>query len=227
MRVATPCLLMLCWSGIAPNRAAAQEPAATPDTLAADSTGAMRDSIPLGERLTNGGVLLASAVVDSVFVDGTLDSAFVLGGDFGSYLMARLNIWPIPRGLRLRVTVDTTGITIGGRLRDLPPEARAALGPLLGMFPPDTRVAGEISLAQVAREVVRFRLERVLVNGIALPEPLVAAVMLDVAKQYPALSRTGRALFVEVPQDARIVLATGGVWLQGPPADPPAQPSEQ
>jgi hypothetical protein len=38
-----------------------------------------------------------------------------------------------------------------------------------------------------------------------------------VGRQYPALSRTGRDLFVEVPLDATVALAPGGVRLVAPP----------
>lgn len=198
----TSCAVVLLWAVAL----------AAPGALAQDSTEVE------GNTLSTSGVFIASALVDSVFVDRTLDSAFVSGGDFGSYLMARLNIIPIPPDLGLRVVIDTQQIRLVGTIGDLPAEAMAALGPLLGMFPLDTRIGGEISLLKVAREVVRFRLERVRVNDIALPEPLVASVMLDVGRQYPALSRTGRDLFVEIPQDAEVLLAPGGVRLVGPPA---------
>jgi hypothetical protein len=173
-----------------------------------------------GDALSTTGIFTASALVDSVFVDRTLDSAFVRGGDFGSYLMARLNITPIPPDLRIKVSIDTAHILLHGTIADLPLIARQELGPLLGMFPPQTEFAGSISLSKVAREVVRFRLESVSVNGFSLPEPLIAAVMLDVGRRYPALSRTGRDLFVEIPRDADVILAQGGVRLIGPsPAD--------
>lgn len=177
-----------------------------------------------GDSLSNAGVVRASALVDSVFIDLTLDSAFVNGGDFGSYLMARVNIRPIPRDLRLRVFVDTSRIYLRGTIADLPAETQAALGPLLAIFPMETRIAGEISLTKVAREVVRFRLESMIVNDVALPEPLVAGVMLEVGEQYPALSRTGRDLYVEIPLDAEVRLAPGGVRLLGPPTEQAPEP---
>ncbi|MEE8117342.1 MAG: hypothetical protein V3T28_09555 [Gemmatimonadales bacterium] len=177
-----------------------------------------------GDSLSNAGVVRASALVDSVFIDLTLDSALVNGGDFGSYLMARVKIRPIPRDLRVRVFVDTSRIYLRGTIADLPAEAQAALGPLLAMFPMETRIAGEISLTKVAREVVRFRLESMMVNDVALPEPLVAGVMLEVGEQYPALSRTGRDLYVEIPLDAEVRLALGGVKLLGPPTEQVPEP---
>lgn len=180
---------------------------------------------PVGEArapvdtVSAAGVVRAAAMVDSVLIDRQRSEGFVDGGDFASYLMARLNIEPIPVGMGLRVEIDTTSIVLRGRIGDLPPEAAAALGPLFGMLGPETEYTGAIALTAVAREVVRFRLARVTVSGIEIPEPLVAAAMLDVGKRYPALSRTGRSLFVEIPTDARIELVPGRVRLVGPPAD--------
>lgn len=184
--------------------------------LVAGAVEAPAQALPV-DTVSNAGVLRSAAIVDSVFVDRTLDEAVVEPGDFASYLMARLNIRPIPEGMGLRIAVDTNRIFLRGRIGDLPREAMAALGPLLGMFPPETEYGGEIDLTKVAREVVRFRLVRVTVNGVTIPEPAVANVMLDVAKQYPALSRTGRELYVEIPRDADVRLIRGGVRLLGPP----------
>lgn len=165
------------------------------------------------------GVLRASAVVDSVFVDRRLPEGYVASGDWASYLMARLGIYPIPPDLKIAVLCDSTGISIQTEVRNLPPEAKLALGPIVGMLPPETVLGGDISLAKVGREVVRFRLDAIRVNGVALPEGVVAAVMLDVGRQYPALTKSGRVLFVQVPRDADVELQTGRVRLIGPPPD--------
>jgi hypothetical protein len=165
------------------------------------------------------GVLRASATVDSVFVDRQLGEAYVGAGDWASYLMARLGIFPIPRDVMIEVASDSNRIVLHTRVGDLPLEARRALGPLLGMFPPETEVGGDISLDRVAREVVHFRLETVRVNGIPLPEVLVQSVLFDVGRQYPALTKSGRDLFVEIPRDASVQLTIGRVHLVGPPAD--------
>jgi hypothetical protein len=166
-----------------------------------------------------GGVLRASAVVDSVFVDRRVPEGYVASGDWASYLMARLGIYPIPPDLKIAVLCDTEGITIQAKVSDLPPEAKVALGPIVGMLPPQTVLGGDISLAKVAREVVRFRLDAIRVNGVALPEGVVAAVMMDVGRQYPALTKSGRVLFVQVPRDAEVKLLAGRVRLVGPPPD--------
>jgi hypothetical protein len=57
------------------------------------------------------------------------------------------------------------------------------------------------------------------VNGIPLPEVLVQSVLFDVGRQYPALTKSGRDLFVEIPRDASVELTVGRVHLVGPPAD--------
>lgn len=171
---------------------------------------------PAGDPLTNQGVVRASAAVDSVFIDRTLSHAPVAGGDFASYLMARLGIRPIPPDLRLRVTVDTTLILFHGRIEDLPGEARRALGPLLGFFGPETPVAAQVQLESAGPRAVRFRLANVIINGITIPERLLQIVMAQVGDQYPALTATGRDLFVEIPPTSQILLAHGTVRLVGP-----------
>jgi hypothetical protein len=169
------------------------------------------------DSVSAAGVFRASAVVDSVFVDRLVPEAVVGSGDWASYLMARLGVVPIPPDLKIAVSSDTARIRIESKLGALPYEARRALGPMFGMFPPETVVAGDISLAKVAREVVRFRLETVRVNGVPLPDPVVQSVMFDVGRQYPALTKSGRDLFVEIPADAEVELRAGTIRLVGPP----------
>jgi len=166
------------------------------------------------------GVIRASAVVDSVFVDRTLPHGFVFAGDWGAYLMARLGIQPIPPGLKIEVLADTVDIRLRTRVGDLPPEALEALGPLLGFLPPETIVTGVIGLEKIAREVVRFRLDAVRINDFAVPDALLHQVMAGVGRQYPALTHTGRDLLIQIPLDAEVLLAAGGVLLIGPPDQP-------
>jgi hypothetical protein len=131
--------------------------------------------------------------------------------------MARLGVIPIPPDLKIRVVSDSQRIRLSSFLGELPYEARKAMGPLVAMLPPDTEIAGEITLSRVAREVVRFHLETVRVNGVPLPEPLIYSALLDVGRLYPSLTRTGRDLFVQVPADAVVALTAGGVRLVAPP----------
>jgi len=169
------------------------------------------------DSVTQGGVTRASAVVDAVFVDRLLPEGTVGVGDWASYLMARLGVVPIPADLRVRVRSDSQRVVISSRIGDLNAETRAALGPIVGMLPPETQIAGEITLRRPTREVVQFYLDRVTVNGVPIPEGFVAATMIEVGKQYPALSRSGRSLYVQVPADAHVVILPGSVRLIGPP----------
>jgi hypothetical protein len=171
------------------------------------------------DSIRDAGVLRASATVDSVFVDRVVGEGYVGAGDWASYLMARLGIFPIPPDVKIEVTSDTGRIVLRTHVGDLPPEARQALGPLLAMVPAQTEVGGDISLLRVAREVVQFRLETVRINGVPIPEPILQSALFDVGRQYPALTKSGRDLFVEIPRDARVELGVGRVHLVGPPAD--------
>ena len=175
------------------------------------------------DSVTAGGVFRASAVVDSVFVDRLSAEGFVTAGDWAAYLMARLGVIPIPPDLRIRVVSDTQRIQLSSRLGDLPYEARRALGPLVGMLPPETVIAGDITQSRAAREVVRFHLETVRLNGLPVPEPLVYSALVEVGRQYPTLTRTGRDLFVEIPTDAVVALMDGRVRLAALPADSTTQ----
>lgn len=177
-----------------------------------------------GDPLSNAGVVRASAAVDSVFIDRIVRESWVGGGDFASYLMARLGIRPIPHDLRLRVSVDTLQILLHGRIEDLPWEARRALGPLFSFFGPDTPVAAHVDLVSAGPRAVRFRLAAVSINGLTVPDRLLQAVMSQVGEQYPALTHTGRDLFVEIPPTAQVLLDPGGVRLVGPDAAQPGQP---
>lgn len=174
--------------------------------------GAGRQSVN-GEPFSSPGVVRATAAVDSVFINRVTSQVFIPGGDWGSYLMARLGVVPIPADLRLHVSVDSQRILVHGRIADLPRDAVATLGPLLGMFPPETPVAADITLDRLTPRVVRFRLAEVRVRRFTLPENLVATVMLGVGHQYPALGKTGRDLLVEIPPDGHVELVTGGVRL--------------
>lgn len=162
------------------------------------------------------GVFRASALVDSVYVDHLLHSAVVDGGDFTAYLMARLGVRTLPPDFRYRVTVDSSLIRIGGRIADLPAEARQALAQLILVLPPDTRLEAQVELLPAGREAVRFHLHGATVQGVAVPEPFLAPLMSDIGRRYPALTATGRDLYVQVPAGARMQLVTGGVALTGP-----------
>ncbi len=89
---------------------------------------------------------------------------------------------------------------------------------MLAMFSPDTRYAAEIALDAPAPAVIRFHLARVRLNQVQVPEHLVRTVMREVGRAYPALSKSGRDLYVEIPRHAEVALIPGGVRLVGPKA---------
>ena len=162
------------------------------------------------------GVLRASAIVDSVFVDRQLRQATVDGGDFTAYLMARLGIHKLPPDFGYRVLVDSSMIRIGGRISDLPSDARRALAQLVLVLPPSTRLEARIALLEAGRQAVRFHLGGATVQGIPVPDAVLNSMMRNVGQQYPALTETGRDLYVQVPAGARMALQPGGVRLTAP-----------
>lgn len=166
------------------------------------------------------GVLRASALVDSVYIDRLLPAATVDGGDFAAYLMARLGLRPFPEDFNFRVAVDTALIRIGGRIRDLPAEARQALSQLVMLLPPDTEIEALVELQRAGREAVRFHLARAKLNGIPVPETFLQPMLSSVGRQYPALTETGRDLLVQIPDGATMRLEEGGVRLTGPLTGP-------
>ena len=171
------------------------------------------------DSVTQAGVTRASAVVDAVFVDRFLPDGRVGVGDWASYLMARLGVIPIPSDVRVMVRSDTDRVVISSRIQDLNTPTRTALGPIVTLLPPETEIAGEITLLTPTREVIQFYLAAVRVNGVPLPEGMLAATMLEVGKRYPALSKSGRSLYVQIPAGAEVRLLPGSVQLVGPPAD--------
>ena len=62
---------------------------------------------PAPGRLSNDGVVRAASQVDSVFVDRTKQSALIDGGDWASYLLARLGAGPIPDSLGIAIGIDS------------------------------------------------------------------------------------------------------------------------
>jgi hypothetical protein len=171
---------------------------------------------PVWQPIEGQGVLRASALVDSVYVDKLLPSARVEGGDFAAYLMARLGLRPFPEQFGFRVQVDTARIRIGGTLADLPAEARRALSQALLLLPPETELEALVELHGAGREAVRFHLASALLNGIPVPETFLSPLLAGVGRQYPALTSTGRDLLVQVPAGASMRLEPGSVLLLGP-----------
>ncbi len=168
------------------------------------------------QAITGEGVWRAAAAVDSVYIDRLVPAASVSGGDFTAYLMARLGVRRLPPDFRYRVAVDSAQIRIGGRVSDLPAEAREALHPLVTWLAPEAWLEAQVELLPAGREAVRFHLRSASVEGVPVPEAVLAPVMAAVGQQYPALTRTGRDLLVQIPPGAGMRLMAGGVLLIGP-----------
>lgn len=164
-------------------------------------------------HLSTDGVHRAAAMVDSVFLDRTRPEGRIDPGDWASYMLARLGAGPIPDSLGIEVSVDTARIEVRGRLQDLPAESRALLGPLASAVDSNTVIVADITLQRTGREVARFWLRRLVVNGFPFPEFLLAPMMARVGRQYPELTRSGRDLYVQIPADGAIALAPSAVVL--------------
>jgi len=180
------------------------------------ATTATAQSAPAPGRLSNEGVLRAASQVDSVFIERSKPAAMIDGGDWASYLLARLGAGPIPDSLGIAVGIDSTHIEVSGRLTDLPPETRALLGPLAARVDPNAVVAADVIVQRTGPELVRFWLRGLKLNGFPFPEFLLAPMMASVGRQYPALTRTGRDLYVQVPPDGQFALSPGGVAITIP-----------
>ncbi len=181
-------------------------------------------SAPTPGRLSNEGVLRAASQVDSVFLDRKKPEALIDGGDWASYLLARLGAGPIPDSLGIAIGIDSTHIEVSGRLADLPPETRALLGPLVAQVDPSTVIIADVIQERTGPEVVRFWLRGLSINGFPFPEFLLAPMMASVGRKYPALTKTGRDLYVQVPPDGQFSVSKEGVTISAPPAGQTRRP---
>ena len=168
-------------------------------------------------RLSRCGVVRAQAVVDSVFLDRNATSGTIDGGDWASYLMARLGVTPLPDTSSILVAADTAHIAISGRIQDLPAEARAMLGALAALVDSSTVLTADVELLPANKGLAHFRLRGITVGVFPVPEVVLHSMLLDVGERYPALTRSGRDLYVETPPDGRVTLVSGGVRLTAPP----------
>ena len=181
----------------------------------ASAASAQSSPIPLGGagRITAAGVVRAQAVVDSVFLDRTSKVGLIESGDWASYLMARLGVTPLPESTEMLVTVDTGGVVISGRIQDLPQEAREMVGPLLALVDSSTILAANVVKVPAGKGLAHFRLRSVTVGGYPIPEVLLHSMLLRVGERYPALTRSGRDLLVQIPLDGSVTLETGAIRL--------------
>jgi hypothetical protein len=151
------------------------------------------------------GIPRANRLVESVFITRETREQLVSGGDWVSYMAARLGAVPIPDQTGIRVAVDSQRILVDGRMVDLPPETRALFGPIAMLVDSNT----------VLRAEVRFVLATISVNGFQIPESILSSFLARVGQQYPALTKTGRELLVAVPPDGKVSLANNAVrvWI--------------
>jgi hypothetical protein len=172
-------------------------------------------------RITRVGVARAQAMVDSVFLDRRIPQGFIDGGDWASYLMARLGVEPLPENTAIAVVVDSTQVEFSSRLQDLPPEARRMFGPLEALVDSSTVLTAEIVQLPAAKGIAHFQLKRVLVGSFPVPETVLRYMLLDVGEKYPALTKSGRDLFVEIPVDGQVTLVPGAIRIRILPASKP------
>lgn len=160
------------------------------------------------------GVLRAGAVVDSVFVDQVAAYGEIAPGDFGAYLLARLGVDPFPDNLAWRIQAEQDVLYIRGRFTDIPDESRALFGNLLLFVDSTTTLEAEVRAAPAGAALARFRLTRVLVNRIPVPEFLLAGIFTSVGREYPALTESGRDLYMQIPPDGRVRIAPGKIIVE-------------
>ena len=165
------------------------------------------------QPISMAGINRVAGKVDSVFIDRTAREHVVGGGDWVSYLAARLGAVPIPEPSGIMVMVDTAKILVLGKMSDLPPETRDLFGPVAMFVNPDTPLEAEVVMAPTGPGAVRFVLTTIRVNGYAIPESLLSRFLAEVGARYPVLTKTGRELLVGVPVDGRVTLVQNGVRL--------------
>ena len=170
--------------------------------------------VPPSGRITPAGVARAQAVVDSVFLDRRAMEGSIEGGDWASYLMVRLGVTPLPDSVGVLVTVDSQRIVFSGRIQDLPAEARAMLGALTALVDSSTVLRADIVLLPASKGLAHFQLHGVSVGMFPVPEIMLRSMLFDVGERYPALTQSGRDLFVQIPEDGRVTLVTGAVQLR-------------
>lgn len=173
------------------------------------------------------GVARAGAVVDSVFVDRLSTYGEVSPGDFGAYLLVRLGVEPFPNSLAWRVQADSGLIRIRGRFADIPEESKALFGNLLMFVDSSTTLEAEVRTAPAGEALARFRLTRILVNRVAVPDFLLTSIFTSVGRQYPALTESGRDLYLQVPADGRVrILPDRIVFERVAAAGQPTRPGQ-
>ena len=164
------------------------------------------------------GIQRVSGKVDSVFIDRKAPEFVVGGGDWVSYLAARLGAVPIPEPSGIQVAVDTARILITGKMSDLPQDTWSLLGPVAMLVNPDTKLEADVVMAPTGPGACRFVLTTIRVGGMTIPESLLAQFLAQVGERYPVLGKSGRELLVGIPADGHVGLVQDGVriWVDKP-----------
>ena len=170
------------------------------------------------QPISMAGIQRVSGRVDSVFIDRKAPEFVVGGGDWVSYLAARLGAVPIPEPSGIQVAVDTAKILVTGKMSDLPPDTRALFGPVMMLVDPETKLEAEVVMAPTGPGAVRFVLTTIRVGGMTIPESLLSRFLAQVGERYPVLGKSGRELLVGVPADGHVGLVQDGVrlWVDKP-----------
>lgn len=158
----------------------------------------------------------AAARVDSVFIvrNHVVDTVDI--GDFAAYLLARLGVPPFGDSLAFRVSADTSTIRITGRLMDFPAEARGELGMIFFFLDSTATFSADIAMPEHSGGLMRFRLRRVVVAGLPIPELLLLPALAEYNRRYPVLASGGREFLVAMPVEATARLVTNGIELRMP-----------
>ena len=170
-------------------------------------------SAQVWQPISMAGIRRVSGRVDSVFIDRKAAELTVGGGDWVSYLAARLGAVPIPEPSGIKVAVDTARILVMGRMSDLPPETRSLFGPVMMLVDPNTPLEAEVVMAPTGPGAVRFVLTTIRVGGMPIPESLLSRFLAQVGTRYSVLGKSGRELLVGVPADGHVGLVQDGVRL--------------
>jgi len=172
-----------------------------------------QDSLP-GSRITNAGVVRATAATDSVFIAHTHAADTVNIGDFTAFLLAQIGAPPFADSLGFKVTSDTQRVRIAGRIMDFPASSRAELGPIFAFLDSTTVFVAEVSMPQADSGILVFRLERLLVHGFAIPDLLVLAALEKYRSQYPKmLAAGGKEFHAAIPREGRATLIPNAIVL--------------
>jgi hypothetical protein len=185
--------------------------------LAAARPAIGQDSLP-GSRITNAGVVRATAATDSVFIARTRAVDTVDIGDFAAFLLAQIGAPRFNDSLAFKVTADTQRVRIAGRIMDFPASSRAELGPIFAFLDSSTVFVAEVSMPQADSGIMVFRLERLLVHGFPVPDLLVLGALAKYRAQYPKmLAAGGKEFLAAIPRQGRAELTTNAIVLRMPP----------